>query len=315
MVSPRPSYPAVLSASRRTDIPAFYLDWFMAGIRAGGFTVENPYNRRTRWVPARPADVHSIVFWSKDYGPFLRARCGERLTRRGYGFIFNFSINSPDPVLEPHVPPLDERLQQLAELAGRFGARRLQWRFDPLCFFRSPAAAACGDNLAHLDTIAAAAARLGIRECITSFVDLYPKVVRRARRAAVRFEDPPSAAKIATLTHMAGRLRAYDIRLRCCCEKEIVSRMPAATGVLPAACIPGPRLAELFGRQLHLGTDRGQRIKAGCGCNRAIDIGSYLRQPCYHNCLFCYARPQAPAQPPQTASARTGSPCVSARSN
>ena len=61
----------VLSVSRRTDIPAFYLDWFMQGIEKGFFDVVNPYNRKTSRVDARPRRIHSIVFWSKNFGPLL----------------------------------------------------------------------------------------------------------------------------------------------------------------------------------------------------------------------------------------------------
>jgi hypothetical protein len=315
MVSPRPSYPAVLSASRRTDIPAFYLDWFMNRLAQGVFEVENPYNHKRRQVPASPRDVHSIVFWSKNYGPFLRQQIGERLTRQGYRFFFNFTINASPLCLEPHVPPLAERLQQLEELVKRFGPRALLWRFDPICFFRRRPQSATADNLGRLTTIAAVAARLDVRECITSFADLYPKVQRRAARSGILFEDPPPAAKAAVLKRMAADLKPFGIRLSACCEKEIVARMRATDGVRNAACIPGQRLSNLFGDHLCLRGDRGQRVKAGCGCNLAIDIGSYQQQPCYHNCLFCYARPKAPAKTRPAENPKAGMACASAPSH
>jgi hypothetical protein len=61
----------VLSASRRTDIPAFYMPWFMEGIARGEFEVVNPYSRKTTRVPATTPPVHTIVFWSKNFGPFI----------------------------------------------------------------------------------------------------------------------------------------------------------------------------------------------------------------------------------------------------
>ncbi len=315
MTSSRPPYPAILSASRRTDIPAFYLDWFMAGIRNGGFEVENPYNRRKRHVPARPRDVHSIVFWSKNYGPFLRRGIGEQLARQGHHLFFNFTLNATAPDLEPHVPPLRARLQQLEELVQRFGPQTLYWRFDPLCFYRLAPAAPRRDNLDQMETIAVTAARLGIRECITSFVDLYPKVQRRARRIGIVFEDPPLDAKAAILTHMATFLRGHGIGLLTCCEKEVVSQLGLESGVRSGACIPGERLARLYGPHFHRRRDRGQRVKAGCGCNLAIDIGSYHRQPCYHDCLFCYARPMAPSKTPAVNPPEACTACKSARSH
>lgn len=298
MASPDPPYPAILSASRRTDIPAFYLDWFMAGIDRGAFEVENPYNRRRREVPARPHEVHSIVLWSKNFGPFLDRKIGEKLERRGYRLFFNFTINSTAPALEPHVPPLTNRLAQLKELAARFGAHILFWRFDPVCFYRRKPAATPTDNLGELATIAATAAGAGVKQCITSFVDLYPKVQQRARRAGIHFEDPSTATKVHLLKRMAGALRDRGIGLSTCCENQTRPHLKPADGIQSGACIPGERLARLYGDHLNLKRDRGQRVKAGCGCNLSIDIGSYQRQPCYHDCLFCYARPQAPRNTP-----------------
>ena len=106
----------IISASRRTDIPAFYMPWFMACIDQGRFNVVNPYNQKTYQIPATPEEVHSIVFWSKNFGLFLRHRYGEWLNQKRYRLFFNFTINSPHPRLEPKVPSLEDRLQQLAQL-------------------------------------------------------------------------------------------------------------------------------------------------------------------------------------------------------
>jgi hypothetical protein len=96
----------VLSVSRRSDIPAFYLDWFAAGIKKGFFDVINPYNRRTSRVDARSRKVHSIVFWSKNFGPFLDGPCPDLLERMGYPLFFNFTITGAPSFLEPNLPPL-----------------------------------------------------------------------------------------------------------------------------------------------------------------------------------------------------------------
>ncbi len=129
----------------------------MAGIDSGVFEVENPYSRQRRQVPARPHEIHSIVFWSKDFGPFLRRQIGETLEHRGYRLFFNFSLNSTAPRLEPHVPSLQDRLRQLQELATRFDPRSIFWRFDPVCLYRRAPAAAIENNLDQLTEIASAA--------------------------------------------------------------------------------------------------------------------------------------------------------------
>ncbi|MFZ0724319.1 MAG: DUF1848 family protein [Desulfobacterales bacterium] len=291
----------VLSASRRTDIPAFYLPWFMEQLDRGFFSVANPFTQRVAIVPAGAQAVHTIVFWSKDFGRFLDRKIGEELRRRGYGLFFNFTVNSALPLLEPRVPALEDRLGQLDELARRFGPQTINWRFDPLCFYRD-GGGEVADNMADFEVIARSAHRAGVRRCITSFMDHYPKIRRRlAGRPGFSFLDPVPAEKAAILKDLEARLRPLAIELYTCCEKEVLRQLPAGTRVRPSACIPGPLLAELYGGGISLKKDAGQRRRQGCGCQVAVDIGSYRDQPCGHDCLFCYANPQgstAPAPPP-----------------
>ena len=103
----------VISASRRTDIPAFYMKWFMQQIKNGHFEVVNPYNRHVSIVPATPDKVHTILFWSKNFGPFIKSGFGEKLRKTGFNLYFNFTINFKEPLFEPNVPDLEERICQL----------------------------------------------------------------------------------------------------------------------------------------------------------------------------------------------------------
>jgi hypothetical protein len=281
----------VISASRRTDIPAFYMPWFMDCIHKGLFKVINPYNRRIVYISATPDKVHTIVFWSKNFGPFLSRKDGEALTRQGYRLFFNFTINSPHPILEPMMPPIEERLKQLTLLAKMFGPNRIQWRFDPICFFKN----SFGDeknNLDRFETIARHAAKAGIRICITSFVDLYRKVGRRFKNNTdLELIDPPMTTKVETITTLSNQLSSMGIALQLCCEKEVLDAMPTNGIASASACIPNDRLMALHGPGVSLARDYGQRTKAGCQCRVSKDIGSYSLHPCSHNCLFCYANP------------------------
>ncbi len=81
--------PVVISASRRTDIPSFYMPWLMAQLEHGFVETVNPYNRYRKRVPATPDAVHSIVFWSKNYGPFLKGRYGEKLQGQRIPALFS----------------------------------------------------------------------------------------------------------------------------------------------------------------------------------------------------------------------------------
>lgn len=268
----------------------------MDGIAKGFFEVVNPYNQHRRRIPAAPHEVHSIVFWSKNFGSFLDRDYDRKLLQMGYRLFFNFTLNSTSPALEPHIPPLEVRLRQAAALARRHDPRLVTWRFDPVCFFRRRGEERLRDNLDGLGFIAEALADMGIRRCVTSFVDLYRKVQNRLPAAGLCIVDPPPAAKRRTLLQMAEILHARGMSLGACCEKEVLAGLPPDAGVQAGDCIPGPMLASLFGNDLLLKKDPGQRRSQGCTCNMAADIGSYQRHPCYHNCLFCYANPQPPAR-------------------
>jgi hypothetical protein len=285
------THKTIISASRRTDIPAFYMPWFMGQIRRGSFEVTNPFNQRVSCVPAKPDTVHTIVFWSKNFETFLDKNYGEQLLKQGYHLFFNFTINSDCTNLEPHVPPLKKRLDQLEHLCQRFGPDTINWRFDPLCFFKT-GVGPVQDNLRDFFSIAEKAAECGILHCITSFMDYYPKIRRRLSTwPGFAFIDPPLEKKIEILNGMEKELSAANIHLSVCCEKDLLQALPRSSSVTASACIPGDLIQKLFGGRLSLKKDTGQRVKAGCGCTLSSDIGSYRLQPCYHNCLFCYANP------------------------
>ena len=281
----------VISASRRTDIPAFYMPWFMERLQEGRFQVVNPFNNRSKVVSAGPDQVHSIVFWSKNFGPFIAGDFGEQLEEMGYHLFFNFTLNSAMPLLEPAVPSLEKRVKQLGALAGQFGARAISWRFDPLSFFTT-GDGKHGDNLADFPEIAAAAFDVGIERCITSFMDFYPKIEKRVKKMdGFAFHDPPIEKKIDILYQMQDTLAPYGIELQTCCERALLDKLPRDLSVKASACVPNKLLEALYGKGVSLRKDAGQRVKAGCGCGVSVDIGSYREHPCGHRCLYCYARP------------------------
>jgi hypothetical protein len=281
----------VISASRRSDIPAFFMPWFMAGIAQGEFEVVNPYNRQVKRVPATAPPVHTIVFWSKNFGPFLDAGWGDHLQRMGYHLYFQFTINSEDRLLEPNLPGLPLRLEQLRRLCDRFGPQTVSWRLDPICHYRWNGSV-LRDNLGDLEQIAEAAAAAGIRRCTTSFLDLYPKIARRAaRHSGFQLIEPGLSRRVEILLDLERHLSALGIALFTCCETETLAALPVDAAIAPAACIPNDRLMRLYGGRLSLRPDPGQRRSAGCGCRLSTDIGSYDRHRCPHGCLYCYANP------------------------
>ena len=289
----------IISASRRTDIPGWYTDWFLDRIQKGEFTIKNPYTRKERQVWVRPANTHSIVFWSKNYGPFLEKNADKILTDLGFPLYFNFTINSESPVLEPGLPSLEERLNQAARLSRRHGPDRIAWRFDPICFY-STGQGRVENNLKDFSRIAETLAELGIPKCVTSFYDAYAKVGKRTAHLMSRgeppivFTDPVSSEKRRIVERMAAFLGPREITLFLCCESALFRDITENSGnedlaVEENACIDGPLLKRLYGGNPELKRDYGQRAKQGCRCTKSVDIGSYEAHPCFHDCLFCYA--------------------------
>jgi hypothetical protein len=281
----------VISASRRTDIPAFYMDWFMEQIKKGVFEVSNPYNRRKVIVPATPDKIHTIVFWSKNFAPFIKGGFGEKLLRMGFNLFFNFTINSDSSLLEPWVPSLKQRLDQLRDLCRDYDPRSINWRFDPICFFEFKQNA-IKDNLHDFSRIAAWASQCGVTRCITSFMDHYAKLKKRIKsKPGFSFIDPILSEKVNILLKMEKELTEKNVDLYTCCEKEVLNALPSGSNIRKSSCIPNDLFVKIFGGDLSFTRDTGQRSSKGCGCMISVDIGSYRLHPCYNNCLFCYANP------------------------
>ena len=289
---PGPS--GILSASRRTDIPGWYTAWFLDRIEKGYFVVTNPFNRQSRRVEATPNEIHTIVFWSKNYGPFLDLNAHEILARQGFHLFFNFTINTPVTLLEPSLPELSARLEQVRRLARAFGPEQIAWRFDPICFYGK--AGRVFNNLDAFESIAVHLSKLGVKQCITSFYDSYKKVDARIKRIAeagrpvIKFIDPGMDRKADIIRKMARFLNSLGMDLFLCCEKELMAFAGLEAYASLTACIDGRLYKTLFGGNPETRGDYGQRRKQGCQCTKSFDIGSYEEHPCFHNCLFCYAR-------------------------
>lgn len=290
----------IISASRRTDIPGGYTDWFMERIRQETFVIKNPYTGKKRTLSVRPDNTHSIVFWSKNYGPFLEKNADRILTDQGFHLYFNFTINSENSLLEPGLPSLEARLTQLTRISRQYGPDKIAWRFDPICFYRK-GEGRMENNLTDFSRIAETAAELGIPKCVTSFYDAYAKVKKRTAHRIFRgepgivFTDPGHEKKHRVIERMAAVLGPRKIRLCLCCESELFRKFSKRSGIPPDfcweenACIDGPLLKKLFGGNPELTRDSGQRTPQGCRCTKSVDIGSYEDHPCFHDCLFCYA--------------------------
>jgi len=275
----------VISASRRTDIPAFYMDWFMESLRRGYFEVENPVSHKITRVDATPRDTSVIVFWSRNYAPLIPLL--DELQSR-YRLWFHFTINTPNKTLEPKVPNPDIQLAQLRALAKRVESRAISWRFDPIVFWRERGK--LKNNLDGFRQLAHEVSLAGVARCHISFMTHYRKIQRRLQKHPhLAFVDPPIQEKVGILFSLHEIARSKGIQLHLCCQPEILRALPEDTLILPASCVDGRLINEVYGTRVSKARDTGQRM--GCGCTRSRDIGSYQKQICHYRCLYCYANP------------------------
>lgn len=262
----------IVSASRRTDIPAFYGEWFMNRLRAGYAVARNPMNpRQLRRVSLRPGDVDACVFWSKDFRPLL-AHIGE--IRDAFPIAVHHTLTPYSAPLEPRLTDKRAIVEGMCTLSRTIGPDCLVWRYDPIVL---------SDALTpewHIRAFERACGLLGgaTRRCVISFVQLYPRV-RRTMERLCRLPSPDEMRALAG--ELAQVARAHDIVLTSCCAPEELD----LTGVKREACISAALIHAATGHAPNPRRDPGQR--KGCLCLPSVDIGAY--HCCPHMCAYCYA--------------------------
>lgn len=288
----------IISASRRTDIPAFYGQWLLNRLRQGQAMVRHPFNPgRVAQVCLAPERIDALVLWTKNPAPFMQ-RLGA-IEDLGHQCLFQYTLTPYGTDLEPHVPPLAARIAAFQALADRIGPGRVLWRYDPILFtpVHSPAE--------HLRSFAALASQLHrhTRRCTVSLLALYAKCRRNLR--AIELVQPREADLIAFAAELAAIARHYGLALSACCDGLLTGRC----GLEASRCIDPGWLAAELGRPVADSRDRSQR--PGCGCAVSVDIGAY--NTCPHGCRYCYANSSAVAVARQTAEHQGDSPLLTGR--
>jgi len=267
----------VISASRRTDIPAHYYEWLREALLRGVAEVTSPFNRRVMTVSLRRDHIHTIVLWSKDF----RNVVADLDFWRQWPLYFNFTLNDCKQ-LEPNVPAVEVRVEQMRILASAFGPNRINWRFDPVVYWDEGRR----NNLAGFVALSDRIAQMGVRRCTFSFMTIYKKTIKRGRRLGIDFRDPALGQKREVSEWLARECAQRNMVLLNCCNKGLEGIENLERG----RCIDGQLLANLLGEPCSLERDRSQRPQ--CGCTVSVDIGSYW-MACPHACCYCYANPAA----------------------
>ncbi len=276
----------IISCSRRTDIPGFLMDWVMQRVGEGFVDVKNPFNpKQITRVSLSPKDVKCWCWWSKDFGPWIKCYTSNKDLFQAYkGHYFQFTINSQSELERGLHTSLEERLRQLSWLVEEFGPLAVNFRYDPIIFYRNKGSNKIKSNLGKFKYIIKHIAEAGLNEMIFSFATIYSKVKRRMKARGYIPIEPSLEKEEEVIEKLLSICGKYGISMKACCQPDLLH----IDGIVQAHCIDARKISKLTGESLPTKKDTGQRD--ACGCHKSKDIGGYHGIfKCRHDCSYCYA--------------------------
>lgn len=262
----------ILSVSRRSDIPAFYSQWFLNRLREGYVLVPNPMNRKqVSGITLSPETIDGIVFWTRNGAPLI-PYLGQI---KAYPYYFQWTLTAYDADVEPHLPPHEKSFATLTELSEILGAHCIIWRYDPIFL------SARYSIDFHVSAFRTLAEKLSgkVEKCVISFYDAYAKVKSAMGAVAGRVLSETEMHIIAE--NFSEIAQEYNIELATCCEVMDLEQY----GIMHNACIDADLLTRISGHSFKKLKDKNQR--PACNCVGSVDIGMY--DSCLHGCRYCYA--------------------------
>ncbi|MDR2578072.1 MAG: DUF1848 family protein [Chitinispirillales bacterium] len=264
----------IISASRRTDIPSCYPDWFYNRIKEGFVLTRNPMSfHQVSKIKITPDVVDGIVFWTKNPAPML-----DRLNElSNYKYYFQFTITPYGNDVEPNLPLKNKVIiDTFKRLSDRVGADRIVWRYDPIMInvkytieYHTRAFEKIAKEL-HNYT----------RKVTFSFIDDHYRVVKNNIKA-LDLLNFPTETQI-NLSHTIAEIaHSFGLLIDTCAENIDLQKF----GIEHARCIDDKLLEKLLDYHLSVNKDKTQRLE--CGCIASIDIGMY--NTCLNGCRYCYA--------------------------
>jgi len=272
----------IISVSRRTDIPAFYGDWFMGRLKEGFVGVVNPFGGQKHIVSLKPEDITCFVFWSKNFAPFLKNL--EIIDKLGYKFYFNYTVTGLPGVFETNVNK-QAAIETLKQLSRRYSPRHINWRFDPIIISNI-----C-DRKFWLKAFEDRASQFTglVERCYFSFITEYEKVKRNLaeleKTHGAKIVDAGIEFKVELANELASIAQRYGIEMFSCCGDYLVGEKTKK-----AHCIDGSIIESLFYPDGLQYSEKPTRKE--CGCTESIDVGAY--DTCPHGCIYCYANANKP---------------------
>jgi hypothetical protein len=260
----------ILSASRRTDIPAYYSEWLINRLQAGFVLTRNPMNyRQVSKIILSTDVVDCIVFWTKDPQNMIDKL--DLIDALGYKYYFQFTVTPYDKSIEKGLRDKEEIIKTFCMLSHKIGKEKVLWRYDPIIMNDK------FDFTFHKEQFARLCSKFSnyTNYCTISFVDMYPKLKTSLLREISQGEMTELYEMISTTA------KDFGIVVKACCEKTF----SLINGIEQGCCIDRRVIENICGYSLDIKRDRNQRDF--CGCYESIDIGAY--NTCKNYCVYCYA--------------------------
>ena len=293
--------PIIISASRSTDIPAFYSDWFFQRLKEGYVKWTNPFNGKPIYVSFQ--NTRLIVFWSKNHKPIIEHL--NYLDDKQLNYYFQFTLNDYDAEkFEPRVPNVQTRIETFIKLSEKVGKEKVIWRFDPLILTDKMGVY---ELLRKVENVGNQLKNY-TNKLVFSFADIktYRSVQNNLRNNSIPYQE----FNYQTMTKFAEALQRlnynWNFEIATCAEEILLNNY----GIAQNKCIDDDLIIKLFSQDKVLmdflgvkvtppdmfnsnnvvakekdNKDKGQR--QFCGCIKSKDIGEY--NTCPHLCKYCYA--------------------------
>lgn len=293
--------PIIVSASRSTDIPAFYADWFIERWKKGYIKWKNPFNGVPLYVSLK--NTRAVIFWTKNPRPMIKHI--PFLKEHIKNFYFQYTLNDYDKEgYEGKVPSVEKRIKSFIELSDQLGKQHLIWRFDPMIL----------TDKIDVDTLLDRVKNIGdqlhnyTNKLVFSFADIsiYKKVANNLQKEGIAYQEFTKDTMHQFAKGLLELNKSWNFEIGTCAEKIPLEQY----GIFHNKCIDDDLMIKLFSHDQSLMKflgvtitqpslfdsekkvyktkklkDKGQREL--CGCIFSKDIGQY--NTCPHECVYCYA--------------------------
>ncbi|ENM5740433.1 DUF1848 domain-containing protein [Vibrio mimicus] len=267
----------IISASRRTDIPAFYMKWFLQKLKNETVIVRNPFNKnQQKKISLARDDVDFIVFWTRDARKLLRNI--DELNSYNIPYYVNYTITGYGREVEVNARELDESIETIIRLSEKIGKSRIIWRYDPIIISNKINYKWHEDNFTKI----LSKTKIYINRIIISIIDEYRNNKKNLSNIGILSPTEHINNYNLVVNMIAENCRVHNVIVQSCSEELIPQE------IIPAGACIDPSI--IYGNIITSRKDHGQR--RCCKCYPSIDIGEY--NTCFYGCKYCYATNRIP---------------------